>query len=587
MRVTVLHEIPQDEVLSRKWNQIVERMEHPEVFFTYQWAMAASRAFRTRLRPLLFLVYDADELCGVAALALTPEAPRVASFLTASTADYCDIVSTPGTRASVLECLMQEITKLQLHGLTLASLPADSATWKDLPSVARAQGFHLASRSAYECGIVEFGSEDQRRSMLHVVKHKSREQRGLKKLSQLGTVQLTHVMNPDEATLCLPRIISAQIARFLSTHRISPLVQPERRAFLQELTSLLAREGWLKISQLDVSGQAVAWNYGFRFADSWFWYLPSFKVESEDCSPGSCLLRLLVEEGCADSSLRWLDLGLGDESYKSRFATTVRKTRYLQLSRSLRRHGLVSVRQLATIGTMRFPDAGARARQAREVLRSLSHRVHATGWVRTIAYMGQRAVRLGVSRDEVLLFEGTATQINNRSSMRLDPVTWEHLAEAAIENSDDPETLQYLLRVAARLKKAATSAFLLRDQTGAVVHFLCVASLDGFYVDEINHKLDFGEHDGAMIFDCWTPARYRGMGYYPLAICLAASELRNNGKKPWILSAATNGPSIRGILKAGFTYRFSFVRRRKLGATEIVRQDGTSAITNSITPTCN
>ena len=577
MRVTVLKEIPDDAELSRNWRRLVDRMEHPEIFFTYQWALAASRAFQVTMSPLLFLMHEGDELCGVAALAVDVE--NRASFLTATTADYCDIVSAPETRAAVLAVLMQEIGKLKLRQLTLANLPSDSATWKELPAVARAQRLYMASRPAYDCGLVEFGSEDQRRTMVHDVAHKNREQRGLKKLSRIGPVRISHLVHADEAGACLRQVVSAQVARFLATGRISPLVRPERRLFLQELTALLSAEGWLKISQLEVNAQPVAWNYGFRFEDSWFWYLPSFKVEYEDCSPGSCLLRFLVEEGCADPSLRRLDLGLGDESYKNRFATSVRQTLYVELSQSLPRHARIMLQQFVTTGAKHFPSLAVRLRRAREVARSLVCRLRDKGVGATIAHAGRKLVRLIASRDEILLFEAPATEVRETSAMRLNPVTWQALAEAAIEDDGDPDTLQYLLRSAARLKHGGTSGFLLHDELRGAVHFLAVANCDAFHIAEVDYTLNFGESAGGMIFDCWTPARFRRLGYYPLAIRLAASELQKNGKKAWIFCAATNTPSIQGILKAGFTYRFSLVRRRKLGfLTTIGQESGARAL---------
>ena len=45
-----------------------------------------------------------------------------------------------------------------------------------------------------------------------------------------------------------------------------------------------------------------------------------------------------------------------------------------------------------------------------------------------------------------------------------------------------------------------------------------------------------------------------------------------------IVSAAGNASSLRGILTAGFEYRFSLVRRRRLGRSTITRQESTSAI---------
>jgi hypothetical protein len=55
---TVLHkEIPEDPELRRKWNQLVLQMEHPQVFYTCEWALAVQAAYRASLNPLLFLGY--------------------------------------------------------------------------------------------------------------------------------------------------------------------------------------------------------------------------------------------------------------------------------------------------------------------------------------------------------------------------------------------------------------------------------------------------------------------------------------------------------------------------------------------------
>ena len=165
MRVTVLKEIPEDPELSAAWNTLVLAMENPEVFFTYQWALAASRGFQKHLSTLLFLVYDFDQLAGVAALAIDPKAPRAAFFLTSSTADYCDIVSTPENRRAVILALLEEIQKLGLHDLVLANVPANSAIASGTPGVASSRRFYVTSRSAYSCGVVQLTSEGSARPL--------------------------------------------------------------------------------------------------------------------------------------------------------------------------------------------------------------------------------------------------------------------------------------------------------------------------------------------------------------------------------------------------------------------------------------
>ncbi|MGA8764911.1 MAG: GNAT family N-acetyltransferase [Candidatus Sulfotelmatobacter sp.] len=578
MRVTVLKEIPEDPNLCEAWNTLVLTMDNPEVFFTYQWALAASRGFQKHLSPLLFLMHEGEKLAGVAALAINPKAPRTAFFLTSSTADYCDIVSTPDNRKAVLLALLEEIKRLGLSDLVLTNVPSNSPTLEELPGVAESHHFYVASRPAYNCGIIRLDGDDQRETLLRNLASGGREKRAWKKLTTLGSVKVIHLTEPEQIEVSLESIVSAQISRFLASNRVSPLVGPERRTFLHELSDLLSHSGWLKVSQLEIDGRPVAWNYGFRFGGSWFWYLPTFQMEYEHVSPGSCLLRLLVEEGARDASLRWLDLGLGDEPYKERFANNVRHTRYVHLSRGFRRHVASLGRQMLSSTAARFPQFGNRLRTARAHYHAGANRIRETGVVASARHSISKAVRSVASQDEVLLFEAPDLPVSENRTVRLLPMTWEHLVEASISNAGDTPTLQYLMRCARRLTKANPSGFLLQDETGRPIHFLWIDDFDGFHLSEIDHYIEPSSRGAAMIFDCWTPAAERGRGHYATGIRLAFESLQREGRSAWIFSGASNTSSLRGIAKAGFVYRFSLVRRRKLGRSTITRQDTTTAI---------
>jgi CelD/BcsL family acetyltransferase involved in cellulose biosynthesis len=584
VHVKVLNEIPEDPDLSEAWNTLVLAMENPEVFFTYQWALAASRGFRQQLSTRLFLIYDVEQLLGIAALAVDPRAPRAAFFLTSSTADYCDVVSTPANRKEVVFALLEEIRKLGLSDLVLANVPANSATLRELPGVAGSHRFYVTSRTAYNCGVVELGGEEERGALLRTLANKGREKRALKKLTTLGAVKVIHLTEPEQIGASLESIVSAQISRFLASNRVSPLVGQERRTFLRYLSDLLSHSGWLKISQLEIDGRPVAWNYGFRFGGSWFWYLPTFQMEYEHVSPGSCLLRLLVEEGARDASLQWLDLGLGDEPYKERFANNSRQTRYVHLSRGLSRHVVSVGRELLSSTAARFPQVGNKLRDARTFYRSVASRVRETGVAETARQSIRKAVRSFASEDEVLLFEAPQALVFNEPSVQLVPLTREHLVEASIINAGDAHTLRYLMRCAGRLTKPGPSGFLLQDETGRPIHILWIANYDGFRLSEIDHDLEPSSPNAAMIFDCWTPGADRGQGHYATAIRSAAAQLMQQGRAAWIFSGASNVSSLRGILKAGFAYRFSLIRRRRLGRAIMTRQDTTTVISPSAKP---
>src|SRR5260370_18255553 len=154
MRVVLHGEIPEGEEFPREWNGLVEAMEQPEVFYTWEWAAAVARVYGASRRPLLFAAYREERLAGVAALA--EDANGEISFLTATTADYCDFVSAPGDREELIGLVMRELGAMGAGELRLASLPADSASAPVLPAAARKAGYAVFASPAYFCAPVAF-----------------------------------------------------------------------------------------------------------------------------------------------------------------------------------------------------------------------------------------------------------------------------------------------------------------------------------------------------------------------------------------------------------------------------------------------
>ena len=107
--------------LREAWNTLVDRMECPEVFYTYEWARAVVHAYADSLRPWLLLVHEGTELLGVAALAI--DLTGRARFLCGTTADYCDLVSDPKDRSMLVEVALTELCKAGIHDIVLANLP--------------------------------------------------------------------------------------------------------------------------------------------------------------------------------------------------------------------------------------------------------------------------------------------------------------------------------------------------------------------------------------------------------------------------------------------------------------------------------
>jgi CelD/BcsL family acetyltransferase involved in cellulose biosynthesis len=337
LRIVLHKEIPEDPTLWRQWNDLALQMERPEVFYTIEWALAVQSAYKVSLKPLLLLGYEGDSLTGVASLATDPREETI-SFLAATTADYCEFLSQPQQRASFLDAVFAELAKTNARFMALANLPEDSATPAALRSVAIKYGFHIYMRPAYLCAQVKLGSAEQRQELKKDLAGKKKLRRYLRAMEREGLVTFVHLRSQQQIQAALPAFADAHVARFQATHRVSSLSTPERRLFLSELARQFSDTGVVTLSMLLVGDRSVAWNYGFQFRGSWFWYQPTFDSSQEENSPGHCLLSRIVIDACDIDGMHVVDLGLGAEGYKERFGNSTRQTLYVTVSKSWRRH---------------------------------------------------------------------------------------------------------------------------------------------------------------------------------------------------------------------------------------------------------
>ncbi len=333
MRISVHREIPEDVRLHDQWNKLVREMDCPEVFYTHEWALAVDRAYSSALKPLLLLAYEGEALVGVAALA-TDHAEKQISFLAGTTADYCDFVCHPECSAEIAEAIFGELAKLQFPTMRLANLPADSNIARTLKESARKHGYLVFSRPAYECAQIGLGSSSERQKLKQDILKRKSFRYYLKGLAKGGEVTVDHLTDWNAVSANLPRFIEAHVDRFQAGGRASNLASAERQQFLAGLAELLSGAGWLVLTRLLVGNEPVAWNYGFQFAGHWFYYQPTFDSRWRQFSPGFCLLTRMVEQACDNPEIDLLDLGLGEESYKGRFASSYRQTLHATITNS-------------------------------------------------------------------------------------------------------------------------------------------------------------------------------------------------------------------------------------------------------------
>lgn len=576
LRLVVLTDIPEDAELRQQWNALVNRVDRPQVFYTYEWSLAVQRAYISTLHPLVILAYDdANSICGVAALATDADSRR-ASFLCATTGDYCDFLSTEDRKKEFIPAVLAELRKRDIRRVELANLPEDSTTLALLHESSRQRGFHCYARTAYVCAQVSFDRLERGKDGKPFAPGLKRLRRFEKAMGSGAPVRTEHRRSWETVEPVLPEFMRAHVARFLEIGRLSNIADRQRRVFLTELAKILSQSHWFVLSRMLAGDRPVAWHYGFQFHGSWFWYQPTFDSSVEKHWPGFCLLSQVIQDSLEIPGLNTLDLGLGSEAYKAKFANESRETLYVTLHTSLLENWSTIIRHKAVEAVKSSPRWEKTAEEARKKWRSFRARLREEGMRGTLTWLGRRAVGLFGARDEVFFYELTNPNpaLLESDDVSLKIIDLSTLATAAMQNAGDEGTMAYILRCAHRLRTEPESVgFALTNPSGDLLHFTWAKPFEGFYWSELSSTLPPPVPDSVVMFDSWTPVSQRGRGYYAPTLGRAVARIRQEGKRSWGFSASSNKSSVRGLEKAGFRRCFSVIRRRFLWWQRIVQKN--------------
>jgi CelD/BcsL family acetyltransferase involved in cellulose biosynthesis len=561
MELTLSRALAAEPVFRQQWDELVNSMQRPQVFYTWEWAQAVCKAYAGEMQPLFCMAYREGALVGVVPLALSGDDDhKKASFLTATTADYCDFISAPMDRLQLVRLTIDALAAIRVRKFEFANVPADSGSIPAIAAATRTRKLFSFSRPAYLCAQVNLHLPHARDKAVKSARQKARRKE--KALRSSGQSSVVHGKQWSDIALSFSKYAGAHVSRFLAEGKLSNLIKKRRRDFLEELGQLLDQRGWLTLSTVNLNGEPIAWNYGMFFHGTWFWYQPAFDMKWSRFSPGTYLLNEIILTASQDSACHTIDLGLGEEGYKSKYANSGEQTQHISASDSMYEMGKEACRYHLAALLRKSSRVDSAFRNYVSRFRSITARK-----AKLARYSLKRLRQVFFGNTEVVFFQppkspwGVNSGIEGRSCLQ--PITLESLAVAAMEYETDRDTLAYLLRCAHRLHTGEAQGFALTDSAGVPVHLCWVAPFQGFWISELGRKLAQPEPDSALIFDCWTPVDLRGQGNYIRALPLVAEAVLNSGKRPWIFSATGNPSSIKGIQRAGFVARFSITHKKK------------------------
>ncbi|MFO1378451.1 MAG: GNAT family N-acetyltransferase [Steroidobacteraceae bacterium] len=353
LQVTVTRSVGGFASLAREWDRLLACSATNSVFLSSGWLRAWLDVYAGDAEILIPQVRRDGALIAAAAFHVRH---GIIEFVGKGRSDYLDILldtALETEQADLATAALLDTARAAVKGFrcfNFQRIPVESGTMARLlrltpryftlrrgAEVAPSMGMHAAP-------------EALRKKSLR------RHERGLQKLGQLHVETFTH------ATDILPRLdgfFEQHVRRRADTDHPSLFLENANREFYRKLVQNLDGTGCLRYTELRLDGRLAASHLGFFDGARFTWYKPAFDPALAQHSPGEVLLKVLIERACADRAVEF-DFTIGDESFKSRFATQVRDIAQLHVTDSHARDWLLRARMHCTralrnvVGTKHF-----------------------------------------------------------------------------------------------------------------------------------------------------------------------------------------------------------------------------------------
>jgi CelD/BcsL family acetyltransferase involved in cellulose biosynthesis len=313
--------------LAEAWNSLA-RSAGGSVFLQHEWFDAAW-AWREQDSSLfLVLAWDEDALIGILPLVKVQEnqrfpASRNLEFLAVPDTQCCDLIAAPENRNRVTQAFCAELHKRrnEWDQLLLRYLDETAAALSEIKTGMSARRYKCNVKTQGPNLFVPLqGSWDS---------YYGTRSRSLKKANNLaanrlkktGDIRVEWISPQNSEKTAIESAVEQAIdisRRSWKQQTGNSLNQPGPMRFITTLTAHAARRGWLSLWLLSIDGRCLAMEYQLLDADNVYALRADFDADCEEISPGSHLMRTLLESLFGRNLQRYY-MGPGENAYKTRW----------------------------------------------------------------------------------------------------------------------------------------------------------------------------------------------------------------------------------------------------------------------------
>lgn len=233
-------------------------------------------------------------------------------------------VEAPEALATVLGCLAEHRHEWDMF--TLWNVPETAAYLSTFDEAAAARGFHVIREPGWQSAFITIGDNFEQYMAENFGKDRRRGIRQkVRQLSQRPGYQVLDFQGPEEMDRAVELAFAISRSSWKGKLGTDMTGCDARRAFYQELSHRLARQGQVRIWISMLEQTPLALQYDLVASDSMYLVVNDFNEACQGQSPGTVLLYQVVETMFAERGIGRFQFSGDLYDYKSKWATGMQR----------------------------------------------------------------------------------------------------------------------------------------------------------------------------------------------------------------------------------------------------------------------
>jgi len=325
-----IEDIPLDRA---SWNAMVQNNETNTVFQTWEWFHSWWKNYGSKHELVFLIAYQGDRKVGFVPLMRSKQSygQKILHFAGDTNADYCDFVIETN-HLQAIDAFLRHLYSgaVGWTSMLLLNIPDQSTSIACLRTICHKNNYNIQIKLPVPAPTLYI--KNHRQDALATV-NKYSVTRHLRKIEKLGNIEFRNLHRKDEILPFIELFFNQHIDRYKLKKQTSQFADTTSRQFYMDLLENFSDTGWLVFSMLLLNGKPIAFHLGFQYNDRMIWYKPAFDVDYRNYSPGTIMLKFLVEY-TIDTGNAELDFTIGNEDFKSRFCNRIRYNQNIAIYRS-------------------------------------------------------------------------------------------------------------------------------------------------------------------------------------------------------------------------------------------------------------